>query len=103
MSVTECGTRDGPLHPWEWPEKRWSWIHIDHAGPFMGELFLMVIDAYSKWIEVYHPALVQPQLLRNSAKLSPIMGYLKWLSQIMVQDLSVKNLQILWPGMKFYM
>ena len=42
-----------PLHPWEWPEKPWSRIHIDHAGPFMGQLFLIVIDAYSKWIEVY--------------------------------------------------
>ena len=42
-----------PLHPWEWPEKPWSRIHIDHAGPFMGQLFLIVIDAYSKWMEVY--------------------------------------------------
>ena len=37
-----------PLHPWEWPEKPWSRIHIDHAGPFMEQLFLIVIDAYSK-------------------------------------------------------
>ena len=41
-----------PLHPWGWPEKPWSCIHIDHAGPFMGQLFLIVIDAYSKWMEV---------------------------------------------------
>ena len=42
-----------PLHPWEWPEKPLSRIHVDHAGPFMGQLFLIVIDTYSKWIEVY--------------------------------------------------
>ena len=42
-----------PFHPWEWLEKPWSRIHIDHAGPFMGQLFLIVIDVYSKWIEVY--------------------------------------------------
>ena len=30
--------RAAPLHPWEWPEKSWSRIHIDHAGPFMGQL-----------------------------------------------------------------
>ena len=42
-----------PFHPWEWPEKSWSRIHIDHAGPFMGQLLLIVFDAYSKWIEVY--------------------------------------------------
>ena len=42
-----------PLHSWEWPEKPWSRIHVDHAGPFMGQLFLIVIDPYSNWIEVY--------------------------------------------------
>ena len=29
---------------------------------------------------IQHPALVQMQLLRNSIKLLPIMGYLKWFS-----------------------
>ena len=28
-----------PLHPWEWLEKPWSRIHIDHAGPFMAQLY----------------------------------------------------------------
>ena len=45
--------RQHPFYPWEWPEKPWSRIHLDHAGPFMGQLFLIVIDAYSKRIEVY--------------------------------------------------
>ena len=40
------------LHPWEWPSSPWSRIHIDHAGPFMGKLFMIVIDAHSKWLEV---------------------------------------------------
>jgi len=31
-----------PLHPWEWPSRPWSRIHIDHAGPFQGKLFLVV-------------------------------------------------------------
>ena len=42
-----------PLHPWEWPSRPWSRIHIDHAGPFQGKLFLLVVDAYSKWLEVH--------------------------------------------------
>ncbi|BFZ25831.1 hypothetical protein BsWGS_28870 [Bradybaena similaris] len=41
-----------PLHPWEWPEKPWSRIHVDFAGPFMGHLFLVVVDSHSKWTEV---------------------------------------------------
>ena len=29
-----------PLQPWKWPDRPWSRIHIDHAGPFMGSTFL---------------------------------------------------------------
>lgn len=37
-----------------WTEKPIPWyrLHIDHAGPFMGSYFLIVVDAYSKWLEV---------------------------------------------------
>ena len=28
-----------PVHPWEWPSRPWTRIHIDHAGPFQGKLF----------------------------------------------------------------
>ena len=41
-----------PIHPWEWPTEPWKRIHIDYAGPFLGKMFLLVIDAHSKWIEV---------------------------------------------------
>ena len=39
------------LHPWEWPERPWSRIHIDYAIPFMGKMILITIDAYSKWLD----------------------------------------------------
>ena len=41
-----------PLHPWVWPAKPWQRIHIDFAGPFRGSMFLLVVDAHSKWPEV---------------------------------------------------
>lgn len=41
-----------PLHPWEWPTKPWKRIHLDFAGPFLDTMFLIVVDAYSKWPEV---------------------------------------------------
>lgn len=41
-----------PLHPWEWPEEPWKRIHLDFAGPFMGKMFLIIVDAHSKWLEV---------------------------------------------------
>ena len=41
-----------PLHPWDWPDRPWTRLHIDHAGPFLGKTFLVIIDAYSKWLIV---------------------------------------------------
>lgn len=42
-----------PLHPWSWPTGVWQRIHIDFAGPFLGHMFLLVLDAYSKWLEIF--------------------------------------------------
>ena len=41
-----------PLHLWEWPSSPWQWLHINFAGPFLETMFLVVIDAHSKWPEV---------------------------------------------------
>ena len=41
-----------PVHPWTFPSKPWSRIHIDFAGPISGTMYLVVVDAYSKFPEV---------------------------------------------------
>lgn len=41
------------LHPWEWPDKPWHRVHIDYAGPIKNTYFLILVDAHSKWIEVF--------------------------------------------------
>ena len=41
-----------PLHPWVWPDKPWKRVHLDFAGPFMGRMYLIAVDAHSKWPEV---------------------------------------------------
>ena len=50
------GLRNKPqtttLHPWNWPARPWQRIHVDFAGPFMGSMFFIVVDAHSKWLEV---------------------------------------------------
>ena len=59
--VRSCSTRqmyrnDPPqavLHPWEWPKQPWTRLHADYAGPFLGKMFLIIIDAYSKWMEIH--------------------------------------------------
>ena len=42
-----------PLHPWTWPAKPWTRIHVDFAGLFLGKMFFVVVDAHSKWPEVF--------------------------------------------------
>lgn len=39
-------------HHWEYPKGPWERIHIDYAGPVAGTMLLIVVDAYSKWVEV---------------------------------------------------
>lgn len=34
-----------PMHLWEWPEKP---VHVDHAGPVLGKMLLVLVDAQSK-------------------------------------------------------
>ncbi|CAH8652805.1 unnamed protein product [Schistosoma rodhaini] len=38
-----------------WPETKKPWIrlHVDYAGPISGQYFLVVVDSYSKWPEIY--------------------------------------------------
>ena len=38
-------------NPWIWPSRPWQRIHVDF--PFNGGMFLIVVDAKSKWIEVF--------------------------------------------------
>ena len=42
-----------PLQPWSWPTRAWSRLHLDYVGPFQGHMFLVLVDAHSKWIEVF--------------------------------------------------
>ena len=42
-----------PLQPWIWPNQPWKRVHLDFAGPFQGAMFLLAVDAHSKWPEVH--------------------------------------------------
>ncbi|KRY20306.1 Uncharacterized protein T12_11201 [Trichinella patagoniensis] len=41
-----------PVHKWESPRIPWSRIHVDLAGPIYGKNFLIVVDTFSKRLEV---------------------------------------------------
>ena len=40
------------LHLWSWPDGPWKRVHVDFAGSFQGSMFMVLVDAYSKWLEV---------------------------------------------------
>ena len=40
------------LHPWEYPAKPFQRVHIDFAGPFLNRMYLVLVDAHTKWPEV---------------------------------------------------
>ena len=41
-----------PLYNWNWPSEPSKQIHVDFTGPFMNKMFLIAIDAHSKWLEI---------------------------------------------------
>lgn len=45
--------RKAELIPWRSEERPWSRIHLDFAGPIKNTYLLIIVDAYSKWIEVF--------------------------------------------------
>ena len=40
--------------PLDWLTRPWTRVHLDFAGPFLGFMYLVLVDATSKWLEV-HP------------------------------------------------
>lgn len=41
-----------PLHSWPLTREPWERVHIDFAGPVDGVYYFILVDSYSKWIEV---------------------------------------------------
>ncbi|XP_011869174.1 PREDICTED: uncharacterized protein K02A2.6-like [Vollenhovia emeryi] len=40
-------------HHWETASGPFERVHVDFAGPFMGHMFFVLVDAYTKWPEVH--------------------------------------------------
>lgn len=41
------------VHAWQPPSAPMQRIHVDFAEPFLGKMFLIMVDVYSKWPEVH--------------------------------------------------
>ena len=72
-SICQCSRKMpllAPLHPWVRPQKPWSRVDMDYAGPFEGKMFLLVTNSYLKWLQVHttniSTSAVTIELLRKS-------------------------------------
>lgn len=43
---------DAEIPPWLFPEQTWSQLHEEFGGFFHGYYLIVVVDAFSKWVEV---------------------------------------------------
>lgn len=42
-----------PLNSWNIPDHAWERIHVDFAGPFQDHMWFVIVDAYSRWVEIF--------------------------------------------------
>ncbi|XP_054706738.1 uncharacterized protein K02A2.6-like [Uloborus diversus] len=52
-AVNETDPPKIKVHHWEYPSAPMDRIHVDFAGTIFEHMFLMIVDAHSKWLEVY--------------------------------------------------
>ncbi len=83
-----------PLQPWSWPDSPWKRIHIYYFGPFWGQMFLIVVDAHSKWIEV-HPT------GNSSSALTTIRNLRRLFSTYGIPEMIVSNNGTSFTGHEF--
>ena len=51
-NLNRASPHKAPLQQWKLPTRPWARVHLDYAGPVEGKMFLVIIDAHSKWMEV---------------------------------------------------
>ena len=42
-----------PVYLWERTNNAWVRLHKYYLGPFIGITFLVIVNSYSKWVEVF--------------------------------------------------
>lgn len=42
-----------PLYSWNISSEPWARVHIDYAGLYEGKYWLIVIDSFTKWLEIF--------------------------------------------------
>ena len=61
--VNQSMPASAPIHHWEPTAKPWVRIHIDFARPYLGKMFLVLTDGYSKWMDIYSMSDIKVEIL----------------------------------------
>lgn len=40
------------LHVWDWPDSPNERIYTDFLGPLSGDMYIIIVDAHSKWVDI---------------------------------------------------
>ena len=51
--INQSMPHQAPVHNWENTIMPWARVHIDYDGPYLGKMFFIIVDLYSKWIDVF--------------------------------------------------
>lgn len=57
-----------PLYSWNIPDGPWERVHVDFAGPFQGKQWFILVDAFSKWVEVIPMKKITSERLINKLR-----------------------------------
>ena len=72
---------------------------MDFAGPFLGQHFLIVVDAFSKWLEVESMGNITA---RATIKKLQLMFAIHGIPEVVVTDTMGKNVKCVAPGQQCY-
>ena len=86
---TASNPRRAPIHRWEYPASPWQRLHIDFAGPLFGKMYLVLVDAYSKWPEIVEMESTRQK--RQSRRYEHCL--LEWESHNKLSQITVPNLR----------
>ncbi|KRX51535.1 Uncharacterized protein T09_14668, partial [Trichinella sp. T9] len=71
------------VKPWEVADRPWKRIRVDFAGPVNGKMFLIIVDAHSKWPEVLHmPHITTEQTIESLKTVFARFGF----PEVLVSD-----------------
>ena len=90
-----------PLHLWWWHEFPWQQVHMNFAGPFCGNMFMLLMNAHFKWPEILEmTSTMAGNIIATLRRLFSAFGLPGQLIKDYSHQLCLMNLLISWRAME---